>query len=153
MSYQTVGVSGFTSKNKIPQYAREYKREYQFIRGINKEFKYFVDNLGEPTHVLFLNKKVSKIKDLIERFLKKQKRGKSRDIDKLVFWKYDILNIIEYYESISFDITDRIGMKYALDFHDLFCEFYDKINYKYFDFDENVKLKECFINILDSDNF
>ena len=38
MSYQTVGVSGFTSNNKIPEYAREYKREYQFIRGINKEF-------------------------------------------------------------------------------------------------------------------
>ena len=24
------------SNNKIPEYAREYKREYQFIRGINK---------------------------------------------------------------------------------------------------------------------
>ena len=26
--------------NKIPEYAKEYKREYQFIRGINKEFSY-----------------------------------------------------------------------------------------------------------------
>ena len=29
MSYQTVGVTGFTSFNKISEYAREYKREYQ----------------------------------------------------------------------------------------------------------------------------
>ena len=43
MSYQTVGVSDFTSINKIPEYAREYKREYHFIRGINKEFKYFIN--------------------------------------------------------------------------------------------------------------
>ena len=29
--------------NKIPEYAKEYKREYQFIRLINKEFKYLID--------------------------------------------------------------------------------------------------------------
>ena len=43
MSYQTFGVTGFTSFNKIPEYAKEYKREYQFIRGINKEFEYIID--------------------------------------------------------------------------------------------------------------
>ena len=35
------------SPNKIPEYAKNYKREYQFIIGINKEFKYlkdFMDN-------------------------------------------------------------------------------------------------------------
>ena len=37
MSYQTVGVSGFTSISKIPEYARECKREYLYVRGINKE--------------------------------------------------------------------------------------------------------------------
>ena len=30
--------------NKIPEYAKNYKKEYLFIRGINKEFKYFVEN-------------------------------------------------------------------------------------------------------------
>ena len=28
-----------TKTNKIPEYARDYKKEYLFIRGINKEFK------------------------------------------------------------------------------------------------------------------
>ena len=30
------------STNKIPEYAREYKREYQFIIGINKEFVEYI---------------------------------------------------------------------------------------------------------------
>ena len=37
----------FIKSNKIPEYAREYKREYQLIRGINKEFRhitYFMEN-------------------------------------------------------------------------------------------------------------
>ena len=49
MSYQTVGVSGLTSSNKIPEYAREYKREYQFIRGLKLyiEDKIICDGLLE----------------------------------------------------------------------------------------------------------
>ena len=41
------------STNKIPEYAREYKKEYLFIRGINKEFKYFVENIDDATKELF----------------------------------------------------------------------------------------------------
>ena len=65
--------------NKIPEYAREYKKEYLFIRGINKEFKYFVDNINDATHGLFKNHKVARIKNLIKRFLKGQERGKLKD--------------------------------------------------------------------------
>ena len=31
--------------NKIPFYALEYKREYLFIRGLNKDLKYFIDEI------------------------------------------------------------------------------------------------------------
>ena len=48
--------------NKIPEYAREFKNEYLFIRGINKEFKYFVDNINEAYRGLFENHRVDKIK-------------------------------------------------------------------------------------------
>ena len=41
------------STNKIPPYAREYKKEYLFIRGINKEFKYFIDKLDDLNNGLF----------------------------------------------------------------------------------------------------
>ena len=32
----------FIKSNKIPHYAREYKREYLFIIGLNYEFRYFI---------------------------------------------------------------------------------------------------------------
>ena len=54
--------------NKIPEYAREFKNEYLFIRGINKEFKYFVDNINEAYRGLFENHRVDKIKNLLKNF-------------------------------------------------------------------------------------
>ena len=115
--------------NKIPEYAREYKKEYLFIRGLNKEFEYFVNNMDNiSTRELLQNHKADRIKYFIKRFLKAQKSGKLKDIKRLFFWKYDILNLIEFYENITFDILE---IKYADYFYDLFCKFYSKINYKY----------------------
>ena len=54
--------------NKIPEYAREFKNEYVFMKGINKEFKYFVDNINEATRGLFENHRVDKIKNLLKNF-------------------------------------------------------------------------------------
>ena len=36
-------VDGFSGNNKVPEYARDFKNEYLFIRGINKEMEGFVD--------------------------------------------------------------------------------------------------------------
>ena len=66
MSFQTFGVTGFTSFNKIPEYAREYKREYLYIRGLNKEFKYFINKLDNLNNGLF----ESYIADRIKYFMK-----------------------------------------------------------------------------------
>ena len=75
--------------NKIPEYARNFKKEYLFIRGINKEFKYFVDNINDATGGLFENQKIFRIKYFIKRFLKGQERGKLKDISSLILRKYD----------------------------------------------------------------
>ena len=53
--------------NKIPEYAREFKNEYVFMKGINKEFKYFVDNINEATRGLFENHRVDKIKKIYKK--------------------------------------------------------------------------------------
>ena len=51
--FSTTSQTGFIGKmtenvnNKIPVYAREYKREYQFIRGINKDFKYLINKIND----------------------------------------------------------------------------------------------------------
>ena len=136
-----------SNSNKIPEYARNFKKEYLYIIGINKEFKYFVENINEATRGLFQNYRVDRIKKFIKRFLLAQERGRLQDISRF-FRKYDILNIIEFYENITFDIFD---FKDVSDFYELFCKLYSKINYKYYDNDGNVKVKECDINEIDSD--
>ena len=95
MSYKTVGVSGLTSSNKILEYAKEYKREYQCIIGINKEFKYFVDNLDNATTGLFKNHRVDRIKYFIKRFLRGQEKGKLQDISNFEIYEDDVDNLIE----------------------------------------------------------
>ena len=134
MSYQTVGVSGFTSKNKIPEYAEDYKREYQFIRGINKEFEYLREDRFNEYHK-------DKIISLIKKFLTAQEKGKLKKINELYFWKNDILGIIEFENGMLYN-SYVIYYDLCCDFIYYFNKFYDKINFKYYDWDGNIKVKE-----------
>ena len=119
------------STNKIPEYARDYKKEWLFIRGLNKEFEYFVVNMDDARKGLFENRRVDRIKYNIKRFLKGQERGKLKDISDFYlenndvtyveyFWQYMICDFEE--DEISCDdiLVDR-------DFYVLLCEFYNKI--------------------------
>ena len=81
--------------NNISEYAKEYKREYQFIIGINKEFKYFVDNLDNATTGLFENHRVDRIKYFIKRFLRGQEKGKLQDISNFEIYEDDVDNLIK----------------------------------------------------------
>ena len=56
------------STNKIPPYARDYKKEYLFIIGIDKELKLFYKQFDKLNHGLFQNHKVDRIKYFINRF-------------------------------------------------------------------------------------
>ena len=82
------------STNKIPQYAREYKKEYLFIRGINKEFKYFIDKLDDLNNGLFESHRANRIKYFMKRFLRGQEKGKLRDISELEIDEKDVNNLI-----------------------------------------------------------
>ena len=81
--------------SKIPEYARDFKNEYLFIRGINKEFKYFVDNINEATRGLFENHKVDKIKKFIKKFLLAQKLGYLNDVSNFEIKSSDVDYIIK----------------------------------------------------------
>ena len=76
-------------------------KEYLFIRGINKEFKYFVDNLDDAPNGLFESHKVDRIKYFIKRFLKGQKSGKLWDISKFEIEESDVDNLIEIKENFD----------------------------------------------------
>ena len=58
------------SNNKIPEFARDYKKEYLYIRGLNKEFKYFYNHLDEINDGLFKSKRSDRLCNLIKRFLR-----------------------------------------------------------------------------------
>ena len=84
----------FIKSNKIPEYAREYKREYQFIKGLNKEFKYFIKKLNDLNNGLFETKSTNRIKYYMKRFLRGQENGKFKDISNFIFPDNILNNII-----------------------------------------------------------
>ena len=95
--YQGVlGIKKMTenANNKIPHYAREYKREYQFIRGINKEFKYFINKLDNLNNGLFESYIADRIKYFMKRFLRGQEKGKLKDISNFMLKTEDLDNLI-----------------------------------------------------------
>ena len=133
--------------NKIPEYAREFKNEYLFIRGINKEFKYFVDNINEAYRGLFENHRVDKIKKFIKKFLLAQKLGylndvsnfeiKSSDVDYLIKIKKNFHYFKQYINfcKCCYDDDDEPfidpypGFKNIYDDFELFCSKF-KIKYE-----------------------
>ena len=82
------------STNKIPEYAREYKKEYLFIRGLNKEFEYFINKLDKLNEGLFESNIADRIKYFMKRFLRAQERGKLKDISGLMLPSNILNNLI-----------------------------------------------------------
>ena len=120
--------------NKIPKYAMEYKNEYFFIRGINKELYSFVDRYltDDDFSVLRYN---DRIKFFIKEFIKAQELGYLKDISCFTFKKCDVENIAFIFENIIslFEIMkyydfEKDNYFHYRDFYELFCKFYDKIN-------------------------
>ena len=114
--------------NNISEYAKEYKREYQFIIGINKEFKYFVDNLDNATTGLFENHRVDRIKYFIKRFLRGQEKGKLKDISDLVLQRDDYCYLEDFYFYYEIEFGNNLSYK---EFFDLLGKLYNKIKIEF----------------------
>ena len=71
--------------NKIPEYARNYKNEYVFIRGINKTCEDFVINYLSDCSELFVSIYSDKIKYFIRKFLKSQELNYLKDTSSFTF--------------------------------------------------------------------
>ena len=105
--------------NKIPEYAKEYKREYLFIRGLNNEFRYFIKKLDDLNKGLFETNSTNRIKYYMKRFLRGQENGKFKDISNFIF-PDNILNNIIF-------INQQFGY-YKLRY-DAFCDDSDRDEY------------------------
>ena len=84
----------FIKNNKIPEYARDYKKEYLCIRGLNKEFEYFTKKLNDLNNGLFETNSTNRIKNFMKRFLRGQENGKFKDISNFIFPDNILNNII-----------------------------------------------------------
>ena len=76
-------------KSKIPIYASNFKREYLFIRGLNKYFKCFSKKLDSLNDGLFESNISNTIKKYMKRFLRSQEKGKFNNINNFIIPSYD----------------------------------------------------------------
>ena len=141
---ELIGKMTENRNNKIPEYAREYKREYQFIRGINKEFKYFINKLDNLNNGLFESNISNRIKYFMKRFLRGQEKGKLKDISDLVLQREDLNNLIFIntqfgYYKLRYDAFDDNRKPYPgfKEIYDIFKLFFNQINYNDFDSDSD----------------
>ena len=123
--------------NKIPEYAREYKKEYLLIIVINKMCLNFISKYETDSRKRFVSEYYDSIKYFIKRFLKGQERGKLQDISSFVLRNYisfiEDLYLIIIYE-IDFEEVDKLDYRH---FYELFCKFYEKIKIVYYDDDDD----------------
>ena len=97
------------NKVKIPDYAKDYKNEYLFIRRINKTCGDFVKNLDDKE--IFKSSKVDKLMLYINRFLKAQQLGYLIDTSEIYFKENDV----GFIESLELQLDD---------YRDLYCDEY-----------------------------
>ena len=136
-----------STNNKIPEYAREYKKEYLYIRGLNKEFEYFKNKLYNLNNGLFESYISDRIKNIMKRILRAQEKGKLKDISEFEIYEDDVVfnlmkiknkfnNIDQYLYFIlnCYHKEDLIFINtypFFIDFYYYFNLFFTKLNIKY----------------------
>ena len=126
-------------KDKIPEYAKDFRKEWLYIRGINKkcgEFLSKVDFSGD----IFNSIKANSIKCHIKKFLKAQERGRLKDISGCSFNHFDV-NAIDYLEEQLGEYSDLYVDPYSFEFdQECFDFFIDRQFPGYKEFFELISL-------------
>ena len=138
---------------KIPEYAKDYKREYQYIRGINKSIGFMSDIMEEDVNDRYvktdsdtISNKFDRLMKFIKNFLRAQENGKLKDISNLEFGYGDVdsiyevkfsnryyLSLMQHYYDWSRGLNDKgLVSRYERYKHDLLL-FLSKINLKFQD--------------------
>ena len=133
-------------KNKIPEYARDFKREWLFIRGINKICDKFIESLDNINDVyeeeeVFYKPLAINLMNYFSRFLRYQKNGYAKNISEIYFKEEDIENILDL-RIVLYGIVVRLNES---DFFQDFFESFIVFNY-------NIKTKEFSENDSESES-
>ena len=89
----TTNSESIKRKNKIPEYAKDFKKEWQYIRGINKECLNIFHIIELRKSFNFNYPPINKFKCIIKKFLKAQECGKFKDISSFYFDYYVVCEI------------------------------------------------------------
>ena len=133
-----------TSKNKIPEYAKDFKKEWLYITGINRKCGEFMKKLGEDTDSFEKVFSSPRAKALIEHFkvvLEAQKMGKLQNISQLKFKLSAVYKIID----LRMDLYYHMGTTLYTDFiisDDDFQDFFE--NFIIFTNNVNIKKEKNF---------
>ena len=130
-------------KNKIPEYAKDFKKEWLYITGINRKCGDFMKKLGEDTDSFEKVFQSPRAKALIEHFkniLEAQKMGKLQNISQLKFKLSAVEKIIELRIHIYLNMGNVFYSDYLLD--DDFQDFFE--NFIIFTKNVNIKNEDDF---------
>ena len=111
--------------NKIPEYAREFKNEYLFIRGINKTCEDFVKKLDLDAKIFDTPQAYQRML-YFRRFLKAKEFGYVDDNSEFKFEESDV----NYIDSLGLQLDDYMDLFYDLDSGKFNQERYDSDEYK-----------------------
>ena len=106
--------------NKIPEYAREFKNEYLFIRGINKTCERFIKILDLDAKI-FNSPQAYQLKLYIKRFVKAKELGYLEDNSNFKFKESDV----NFINSLDTQIDDYMDLFYDIESGELHQERYE----------------------------
>ena len=92
-------------KSKIPDYAKDFRNEYLFIRGINKACEKFLIKYNLDATELFVSSYSNRIKFFIRKFLKAQELDYLKDTSCFIFKDCDVENIEELFVKMHYDFV------------------------------------------------
>ena len=111
--------------SKIPEYAKDFRKEWLYIRGIDKKCGEFLMTLDIGRRDLFKSIKANNLKCHIKKFLKAQERGRLKDISGFYFKHFDVSNIEVLEEQLgeySDLYVDPDSFEFNEEYYDLFID-------------------------------
>ena len=128
--------------NKIPEYAKDFRKEWLYIRGINKKCGDFSKMLDETTSFekVFWSSLAKTLTEHFKNVLEAQKMGKLQNISKLKFK----LSAVDKIVQLRIDLYYLMGNSFYPDFFsdDEFQDFFE--NFIIFTNNVNIKYEENF---------
>ena len=106
--------------NKIPDYVRDYKNEYLFIRGIDKACGEFVKRIDVEGKI-FNSPQSNKVKLYFNKFLKAQEIEYPNDISEIYFKEKDV----RFIETLERNLDDYMDLFYDPDGNEFDQEKYE----------------------------